>query len=544
MKLILLGGLRLENADGAPARPPTRRTALALAVIALEGAAGIARERLSELVWPGRSEAQARGSLRHALAALRKLTIAAGAAGPRLLVEDGRARLDGPSGFLDVAAFEALTLSSAAADLTRAAALYHGPLLEGVDADGALDALLTVRREALHRRALDLVERLSLAAPTPGESATAEALADALLKTDPAAEPAHRALIRLAQARGAENEARRRWEICKQAVGAAYGAPPEAITASLMRVAAQEGAAQPPLSAPGRAQPAPPERPEALAPATSRAESAAGERPSLVVMPFDGVGLAADDVLLDGVVEEITGALSRNRDFFVIARQSAYAYRGQFVDPRRLRDELGVRYAVEGAVRRGGDRLRITVQLVDTESGAQIWSDRYDGDAADLFALQDRIASHVAGALQPSIRSVEIARASRLPRERQQAYDLTLRALPHFWRHTAKDNAAALSLFDAAVRMDPEYGVALGFEAWCLAQNAAYLWTETPAAARRDAISLARRAARCAADHPTALLSAGAALTIASDDLSSASRHIERCLALDPNNAWGWLRKG
>ena len=154
-------------------------------------------------------------------------------------------------------------------------------------------------------------------------------------------------------------------------------------------------------------------------------------------MPFDNLGDASDDYFADGVVEEITSALSRIRDFFVIARQSTFTFKGRFVDVREVGRELGVAYVVEGTVRRGGDRLRISVQLVDAVTRTQLWSDRYEGATTEIFEFQDRIAAQVAGALKPAIRHAEIEAARRKPPTSLKAYDLVMRAFPKLWGHNA-----------------------------------------------------------------------------------------------------------
>jgi tetratricopeptide (TPR) repeat protein len=211
---------------------------------------------------------------------------------------------------------------------------------------------------------------------------------------------------------------------------------------------------------------------------------------------------------------------------------------------REVGRDLGVRYAVEGTVRRGGTRVRITVQLVETETGRQLWAERYEGDQSEIFELQDRIASQVAGAINPSIRASEIERARRKPPENLQAYDLVLRALPHFWAHRKEENEQALALFDQALTKDPDYGVALALGAWCHAQQSCYLWTEDPASERAKAIRTADRAARLVQDHATALTAIGAAYSMTTTDQERAGTFIERALAIDPNNAWAWMRAG
>jgi adenylate cyclase len=182
--------------------------------------------------------------------------------------------------------------------------------------------------------------------------------------------------------------------------------------------------------------------------------------------------------------------------------------------------------------------------LVDTETGRQLWSDRFEDASSGLFELQDRIASRVAGAINPSIRASEIEKARQTPPENLQAYDLVLRALPHFWAHRKEDNETALALFDAALVKDPDYGVALAFKAWCHAQQTAYLWAEDPAAERAEAVAAAGRAALLVHDHATALAAIGAAYSLCTEDQAHAASFIDRALALDPNNAWGWMRAG
>jgi len=531
MPLSLLGGLTIATPQGAAVALPTRKTALVLASLVLAGERGATREALTEWIWPERSESQGKSSLRQALTAIRKALPAALGEDASLDSEQDSLRLSAPETAVDIRRFEALAVSSDPAGRAAAAALYAGDLLEGVALTDALEGLVAAHRERLRQIALTLVENLS--AENAGEAASraaCEALANRLLAGDPAAEAAHRALIRLRLAEGQTNAARRQLERCIEAVKQELGADPEARTLALL-----DGNA-----------PAPPAAPPA-APAARFADSrpAAGAgQPSLVVMPFDDLGGRDDDVFADGVVEEITSALSRIKDFFVIARQSAFTYKGRFVDVREVGRDLGVRYAVEGTVRRGGERVRITVQLVETESGRQLWAERYEGDRAELFDLQDRIASQVAGAINPSIRASEIERARRKPPENLQAYDLTLRALPHFWSHRKEDNEQALALFEQALAKDPDYGVALAFKAWCHAQQSCYIWADDPGSERRRAIETAGRAARQVQDHATALTAIGATYSMTTTDQERAGTFIERALSIDPNNAWAWMRAG
>jgi TolB-like protein len=536
MGIALLGGIAITSEDGGAVSLPTRKTLLVLAILALLGERGTTRETLAEWVWPDRSEGQSRTSLRQALAAIRKI-IPSVLAEYALEADLDTIRLAGPADLIDARRFEELVKSPALADWVGAANIYGGDLLDGIALDAALEVVVAAHRESLRQHALYLVEALS-EIDDPGEAArgSCEALANRLLMADPAAEEAHRALIRLRLVEGQTNAARRQLERCIEAVAASLGTEPEVRTVALLSEGGRAAAALP--------TPKPAPRPAEAAANASGPCDRQRTRPSVVVMPFDNLGPDQDAYFADGVVEEITSALSRIRDFFVIARQSAYTYKGRFVDVREVGRDLGVRYAVEGTVRRGGDKVRITVQLVETGSATQLWSDRYEGGRSDLFELQDRIASHVAGAINPSIRSSEIELARRTPPENLQAYDLVLRALPHFWAHRKEDNQIALDLFTEALARDPDYGVAMAFKGWCHAQQACYLWADDPGTERANAIATAQEAAKRVTDHSTALAGIGATYSLTTQDQRLAQSFVDRSLAIDPNNAWAWMRAG
>jgi adenylate cyclase len=269
------------------------------------------------------------------------------------------------------------------------------------------------------------------------------------------------------------------------------------------------------------------------------------DRPSIVVLPFDNMsGNAADDSLIEGLVEEITATLSRVRDFTVIARNSAYAYKDRAVDVRQIARDLGVRYVLEGSARKAGDRVRITAQLIDAPSGTHIWADRYDGIVDNLFDFEDEISTRVAGALRPSIWDAEIAYARRKKPENLAAYDLVLRALPHLWAHRQEDNAEAIRLLDQAMELDPNYARAAAIAAWARAQHVVYNWTEDIEGIRAEADALVTRASPSVGDDPTALAALSTATMLLFGDLDRARVFVDRALALDPNNAWAWTRHG
>jgi adenylate cyclase len=269
------------------------------------------------------------------------------------------------------------------------------------------------------------------------------------------------------------------------------------------------------------------------------------DRPSVVVLPFDNLSGEADQAYFaDAVVEEITATLSRIRDFFVIARNSAFSFKGRSVDVRQVGRELGVRYAVEGSVRRVGERVRITAQLVETDSGNHIWSSKVDGHVNDLFDLQDRIAAEVASALHPSIRRAEVERARSKHPENLAAYDLVMRALPHLWAHRMHENPKAIALLEQALARQPGYGLAAALGAWAHAQQVVYNWTDDFAAARAKGEHLVEVATMTVGEEPTALTALAAALTLLGGDVRQAVAFADKALALDPNHAWAWMRRG
>ena len=268
-------------------------------------------------------------------------------------------------------------------------------------------------------------------------------------------------------------------------------------------------------------------------------------RPSLAVLAFDNLSGEADQgYFADAVVEEITATLSRVKDFFVIARNSAFSFKNRgSTDVRQVGRELGVRYVVEGSVRRVGERVRITAQLVEAETSNHIWSTRVDGAVSDLFDLQDRIAAEVASAIQPSIRRAEIDRARSKRPETLAAYDLVMRAFPHLWAHRPQENLEAIALLDRALQLEPHYGLAVALAAWAHGQQIAYNWSLDLTAERRNAAKHIEQAVLWVHDDPTALTALSTAMMLGGD-VAQAAAVADQALMLDPNHAWAWMRRG
>jgi len=266
------------------------------------------------------------------------------------------------------------------------------------------------------------------------------------------------------------------------------------------------------------------------------------DKPSIAVLPFQNIsGDPEQEYFADGMVEEIITALSRIRWLFVIARNSSFTYKGRAIDVKQVGRELGVRYVLEGSVRRAGGRVRITAQLIDAASGAHLWADRFDGSLEDVFELQDRVAVNVAGVIEPTLQAAEIRRAANRPTSDPTAYDLYLRAVPLWASHEKEPIIQALGLLGRAIERDLHYGSALGLAALCHQLLATSDWTNDTEAHRREGIDLARRALRCAPDDPDVLANAAVVLGSLGEDIDVAIGSIERSLALNPSFARGWV---
>ena len=192
------------------------------------------------------------------------------------------------------------------------------------------------------------------------------------------------------------------------------------------------------------------------------------DRPSIAVLPFTNMSDdPQQDYFADGMAEEITTALSRLRWLFVIARNSSFTYKGRPVDVKQVGRELGVRYVLEGSVRKASNRVRFTGQLIDASTGAHIWADRFDSAIEDVFDLQDQVTASVVGAIGPKMEQAEIERAKRKPTESLDAYDYYLQGMAKLYQATKEANGNALRLFYKAVQLDPNFASAYGMAAWC-----------------------------------------------------------------------------
>jgi adenylate cyclase len=269
------------------------------------------------------------------------------------------------------------------------------------------------------------------------------------------------------------------------------------------------------------------------------------DKPSIAVLPFQNMsGDREQEYFVDGMVEEIITALSRIHWLFVIARNSSFTYKGQTVDVKQVGRELGVRYVLEGSVRKAGQRVRITGQLIDTETGAHLWADRFDGSLEDVFDLQDKIAVSVAGVIEPALQAAEMRRSAERPTTDLTAYDLYLRALAVSYPITKERLVEALGLLDQAIAIDRHYGPALSLAASCHMNLDRANWAEEPETSRRKGIDLARQALQVGENDPGILANAARLLAYFGEDIGAMIGLIDRALALNPSFAHGWNVSG
>jgi adenylate cyclase len=272
--------------------------------------------------------------------------------------------------------------------------------------------------------------------------------------------------------------------------------------------------------------------------APERPALALPDKPSLAVLPFQNMsGDSEQEYFADGIVEEIITGLSRVRLFFVIARNSSFAYKGKSPDVRQVGRELGVRYVLEGSVRKAGNRVRITGQLVDATTGAHLWADRFDGALEDIFELQDRVTASVVGAIQPTIVAAEIERAQRKPTESLQAYDLVLRALPHSRTYSREGYREAVRLLRQAADIDPRYGRAAVYLAWFYWLPWQQGWLDEAREPVSEITRLARLAVQHSSEDAEVLTIAAFLIAVAGKDVDDGLAMVENAISLDPNSA-------
>jgi len=269
------------------------------------------------------------------------------------------------------------------------------------------------------------------------------------------------------------------------------------------------------------------------------------DMPSIAVLPFQNLsGDPEQEYFADGVVEEIITALTRFRNLFVIARNSSFTYKGRTVDVKQVGRELGVRYVLEGSVRKAANKLRISGQLIDSSTGTHLWADHFDGSLGDIFDLQDHVTASVVGAIAPKLEQAEIERAKRKPTESLDAYDFYLRGIASVHQWTKEGFSEGLRLFYRAIELDPDFASAYGMAVRCYARRKVAGWMTDRVRETAETERLARRAAEVGKDDAVALCLGGFGLAYVVGDFAGGVAMIDRALVLNPNLAVAWSWSG
>ena len=508
-RLTLLGAFALATDDGRALPLPTRKDRLLLAYLALSPGRAHPRERLAGLLWSDRAEAQARDSLKQSLASIRQTFRQAGL--DPLRTDRDTAALEPDRIEIDAVEFARLAGSSTPPE--RAAVLYQGELLEGIDGLGSdLDAWLRTERERLSDLAGRVVEQLALCADGRADTDHALRLGRRLLARDPLREPVYRALMRLLARKGERAEALKLYATCRDALKRDLGVEPDIRTEELYRDVLTDR-----LSSAGN----PP-------PTTS-----AADRPSVAVLPLSNLSSDPDfGHLCDGLAEDIITGLGRFRILFVIDRQSSIAVAQQTSDLAEIGRRLGVAHLVQGSLQRLGERVRITVRLVDAVSRAQLWGDSFDIPIVDILAIPDKITGAIVSRLHDRIETSLTEQCRRKPA--LAAYECLLRGIKHLRSYGPDDNRRAVVLFQQAMDLDPDYALARAYRAF--ADVVLHGYADAPQSVLAEALSLAKTAVAMDNDDGRCHWMLGMIHGYAGN-LRAEEHHVERALALNPNDA-------
>jgi TolB-like protein/two-component SAPR family response regulator len=522
LRVRLLGPVAIVS-DGKPVAIAAKKARALLGYLALREGAEVPRSILIDLLWGERSEEQARGSLRQTLSELRA-TLSASAEPPIVATKEFVTWTPG-SAWIDARMLEAAAASEDENTLHDAAGLIGGELMEGFSVgEASFEQWLSAERARFRLLAGTVYTRLMERAERDGEFEKTLAHGLKLLSLDPLQEHVHRALMRIYAAQGRHDAALAQYERCRAELSSQLGVGPDRESEELarsIRASRREGA---------KMQAQPTAAPEPDTPALP-------EKPSIAVLPFQN--LSADpeqEFFADGLTEDIITALSRISGLWVIARGSTFTYKGKPTDVKQVARELGVRYVMEGSVRRAGERLRVTTQLVDATAGHQVWGERYDRPLADLFDIQDEITRRVAAETQRQLQLAEAAAGGSAPFSDSKARDLSVRAWARILDQTPEAFAEAFELVEQAIRLEPLNPIANRARAAVFFSR---LWfgeiPRDPANMARG-FELARTALRVAPHDEYAHLVMTYAHAYAADgQLEEAVAECERGLEINPN---------
>ena len=520
LQLELLGGFRLKGPQGDIDLGAGKLCGL-LAYLACTAPEPQPRDRLMTLFWGSHFEPQARQNLRQALSRLRRALGSGAISGNQEAVTLVKGAIA-----CDATAFEISLQDGSAHALERSVALYQDAFLSNIIIrEEAWSEWSAAQRTRLEGLALGAIIRLGEQELDRGHAGRALALADRAITIDDMVEGAHRLGLRALAASGQRAVALRRYEqfaaLLKRELDVTPDSATQAVAAELRRAGTADFVADPH------------DETETLP-----------ERPSIAVLPFANmIGDPQQEYFADGMVEDIITLLSRSRSLFVIARNSSFAYKGRAVDVKQIARELRIRYVLEGGVRRIGNRVRITAQLVDAGTGNQMWAQRYDRDATDVFAVQDEITEAVAIAIEPAVAELERRRTVRKLPESLGAWEAYQRGLWHLGRIDTADNETAKSFFRRAIDIDPNFAPAHAELAHAIQLGASLYQTSNITDAVEEALALAGLAISLDPLDATGHKSLGLAL-LGRGDPEGALAEARQALVLSPNYATAYQLLG
>jgi TolB-like protein len=512
LQLNIVGRFELF-ADGEPVGPIANKAQAMLGFLAVENDRASTRDHVATLLWGDKSDDRARHNLRQTLSAIGRsceLLIATG--GDTLTIDIANCTVD-------VIEFERAVTSDDPQVLTDCLNLYRGDLLEGLQVrEPQFEEWLRDARERFRATACQMMDRLANMLIGAGRTDQAIETLGHRLRMDPACEPAHRHLMGLYTGTGRRSDALRQYQSCVEALERELGAEPSAETKAVYKsILNVEGDVDSTASCEETATP-----------------PREGDAPMVAVLPFENLSIEEDAYFADGITEDITTALSCFHSLQVIARGSAFVYRGHDVPDQEIAAALGAKFLVRGSVRRATNRVRVNVQLLDGTRGLTLWGHRYDRELEDVFRVQDEITATIVSTLAGRVEATQLARTRTAPIERLEAYDYLLRGKDYHHRFTAEDCATCIDMFDRAIEKDPGYAVAHAWLACGLGQaivwgldDHAKLVDRSQASAERG-LELDHNDSECHRVLAQVFLTRG--------DLRRSLHHQERALFLNPND--------
>ena len=538
LELDLLGGFQ-ARAAGVSVDVPSRKERALLAVLALAPGQRHSRDKLAGLLWSDRGDKQARDSLKSAISRIKE---AFGSLNPPPIVSERECvSLDREKVAVDVAVFERLIGEGTPEAIAQAITVYRGDLLDGLDVrDPAFEEWLLLERQRLRILARDALGVLLNQHLAIGAHDSAAAVAHRLLALDPLREAAHRALMLIYAAQGQTPLALKQYQSCRDTLQRELGVKPESETDKLYRSIQEKRAAIRPTVGEPKVMLSETKVPPGASPRLEP-EAAASVKPTIAVLPFRNLSGDPDQQYFsDGITDDIITELTRFRELFVIARHSSFQFRDKAADMKEIGRHLGVEYVVDGSVRRSAGRVRITARLIEAGTGGQLWSEHYDRDMTEIFAIQDQVVQAIVAALPERILEAGARSARRKRPENLSAYDYLWRGMELHLTYTDANTQAVREMYEKTIALDPT--VATAYALLSVLQLREW-WSHRSVQALDSAFLLAKKAVTIDGNDGRSHGMLGCAC-LERRQFDDATFHIERFLALNPNDPTAAVHMG